>query len=277
MELVTGRAGSPHITSQQDRQLHQGIWGEEAYILNTGNMLEPEVQSSNKILIKDGALMFQGALFSVKVGTTDEITINNGNQGMQRKDLVVARYKYDSSQNIESAEWVVIQGTPAASNPAAPSGTDGDIQAGDATVDCPFMIVNLDGINVTGVDIIPEVLQTLPELNGKLQDSGWIEMTSSISFAEKPAFRKIGKTVYVMGTIRYSDNGIFRNDEIIGDIPSEFIPSSSYGTYECIIPFAFISGNGSRERMYIRGNHVYFAGTSNARDGILTASCYLTD
>lgn len=168
MELVTGRAGSPHITAQQDRQLHQGIWGEEAYILNTGNMLKPEVQSSNKILIKDGALMFQGALFSVKVGTTDEITINNGNQGMQRKDLVVARYTYDSSQNIESAEWVVIQGEPAASNPAAPEGTSGDIQAGDAVVDCPFMIVNLDGINVTGVDIIPEVLQTIPELIGNL-------------------------------------------------------------------------------------------------------------
>lgn len=170
MELVTGRAGSPHITSQQDRQKHQGIWGDGAYILATGNMLEPEVQSSNKILIKDGALMFQGALFTVKVGTTDEITINNGNQGMQRKDLVVARYKYDSSQNIESAEWVVIQGTPAASNPVAPGGTSGDIQAGDSTVDCPFMVVNLDGINVTGVDIIPEKIPTLPDLIGNMSD-----------------------------------------------------------------------------------------------------------
>ena len=80
MELVTGRAGSPHITAQQDRQKHQGIWGDGAYILATGNRLEPEVQSSNKILIPDGAMMFQGALFSVKVGTTDEVTINNGNQ-----------------------------------------------------------------------------------------------------------------------------------------------------------------------------------------------------
>lgn len=174
MELVTGRAGSPHITAQQDRQLHQGIWGKEAYILNTGNMLAPEVQSSNKILIKDGALMFQGALFSVKAGTTDEITINNGNQGMQRKDLVVARYTYDSSQNIESAEWVVIQGEPAASNPVAPEGTSGDIQAGDAVVDCPFMIVNLDGINVTGVDIIPEVLQTIPELIGEMDSKNFL-------------------------------------------------------------------------------------------------------
>lgn len=172
MELVTGRAGVPHITSQQHRQMHQGIWGEEAYILSTGNMLEPEVQSSNKILIKDGALMFQGALFSVKVGTTDEITINNGNQGMKRKDLVVVRYTYDQSQNIEKAEWKVIQGTPAESNPVAPSGTSGDIQAGDSVVDCPFMIVNLDGINVTGVDIIPEISPTISDLIGKLPDEG---------------------------------------------------------------------------------------------------------
>lgn len=168
MELVTGRAGRPHITAQQDRQLHQGIWGEEAYILATGNQLEPEVQSSNKILIKDGALMFQGALFSVKVGTTDEITINNGNQGMQRKDLVVIRYTYDSSQNIESAEWVVIQGEPVESDPVTPTGTSGDIQSGDATVDCPFMIVNLDGINVTGVDIIPDIVPDIPTLNASL-------------------------------------------------------------------------------------------------------------
>lgn len=170
MELVTGRAGRPHITAQQDRQLHQGIWGEEAYILATGNQLEPEVQSSNKILIKDGALMFQGALFSVKVGTTDEITINNGNQGMQRKDLVVIRYTYDSSQNIESAEWVVIQGEPVESDPVTPTGTNGDIQSGDATVDCPFMIVNLDGINVTGVDIIPDIVPDIPTLNTSLAE-----------------------------------------------------------------------------------------------------------
>lgn len=170
MELVTGRAGRPHITAQQDRQLHQGIWGEEAYILATGNQLEPEVQSSNKILIKDGALMFQGALFSVKVGTTDEITINNGNQGMQRKDLVVIRYTYDSSQNIESAEWVVIQGEPVESDPVTPTGTSGDIQSGDATVDCPFMIVNLDGINVTGVDIIPDIVPDIPTLNASLAE-----------------------------------------------------------------------------------------------------------
>ena len=168
MELATGRQGKPHITSQQDRQKHQGIFGDGAYILNTGNMLEPEVQSSNKIHIKDGALMFQGALFTVKVGTYDEVTINNGNQGMKRKDLIVARYTYDSSDNIETGEWAVIQGTPAADNPVVPEAATGDIQAGDNVVECPVFVVNLDGINVTGIDIIPDVLPDMSTLNADL-------------------------------------------------------------------------------------------------------------
>ena len=170
MELVTGRAGSPHITAQQDRQLHQGIWGEDAYILNTGNMLEPVVQSSNKILIKDGGRMCQGALFSVKVGTADEITINNGNQGMKRKDLVVARYTYDSEQNVESAVWLVYQGTPTGSNPVLPSGISGDIQAGDAVVDVPYLAVTLNGINIVSVDVIPEVATDIPAINASLSE-----------------------------------------------------------------------------------------------------------
>lgn len=170
MELATGRQGKPHITSQQDRQKHQGIFGEGAYILNTGNRLEPEVQSSNKIHIKDGALMFQGALFTVKVGTYDEVTINNGNQGMKRKDLIVARYTYDSSDNIEAGEWAVIQGTPAADNPVVPEAESGDIQMGDSVVECPVFVVNLDGINVTGVDIIPETMADMSELIETIYD-----------------------------------------------------------------------------------------------------------
>ena len=178
MELVTGRAGIPHITSQQDRQKHQGVWGTGAYILKTGNNLEPVVQSSNNIQIKDGALMAQGALFSVKVGTVDEVTIANGSQGMQRKDVIVARYTYNQGANTEKAEWAVVQGTPVASNPQIPQIAEGDIQDGDATVDTAVFIVTLDGINITAVDVVPETAPDMKEikaqldaLNGKIHTS----------------------------------------------------------------------------------------------------------
>ena len=102
-------------------------------------------------------------------------------------------------------------------------------------------------------------------------------MESTVSFSQKPMFRKIGKTVYVMGQIGYSDNGIFKNDVPIGYVPAGLEPSSEYGTYECIIPFAYINGSGSKERIYIKQRTVYFAGTSGATSGLLALSSYLTD
>lgn len=168
MELVTGRKGVAHITSQQDRMKHQGTWGSGAYILQTGQMLEPQVQSSNEIRIPDGALMVQGALGCVKVNTYDPVTIQNGTQGMKRIDLICWQYTYDAEQDVESAEWVVIQGTPAESDPQQPAYTDGDIQQGDSPVQVPVFAVELDGINVTGVTTLLPTAPTLEELNSKI-------------------------------------------------------------------------------------------------------------
>ena len=228
MELVTGRAGSPHITAQQDRQLHQGIWGEDAYILNTGNMLEPVVQSSNKILIKDGALMYQGALFSVKVGTTDEITIDNGNQGMQRKDLVVARYTYDSAQNIESASWLVYKGTAVGSNPVLPSGISGDIQAGDNVVDVPYLAVTLNGINIVSVDVIPEVAPDIPAINASLSDLSETEsaelrnnFNTLFGYAERRGKQASITSVFAANQWTYQTSGWAS----IGTLPETMRPS----------------------------------------------------
>ena len=165
MELVTGRKGVAHITSQQDRMKHQGTWGDGAYILKTGQMLEPQVQSSNEIRIRDGALMIQGALGCVKVNTYDPVTIQNGTQGMKRIDLICWQYTYDAEQDVESAEWVVIQGTPAESDPQQPAYTEGDIQQGDSPVQVPVFAVELDGINVTGVTTLLPTAPTLEELN----------------------------------------------------------------------------------------------------------------
>ena len=119
--------------------------------------------------------------------------------------------------------------------------------------------------------------EKISDLIGELEDTGWISMESTVSFSQKPMFRKIGKTVYVMGQIGYSDNGIFRNDVAIGYVPAGLEPSSKYGTYECIIPFAYINGSGSKERIYIKQRTVYFAGTSGATSGLLALSSYLTD
>ena len=134
---------------------------------------------------------------------------------------------------------------------------------------------HIDG--VLSVGACEDVEAELSKLNGKLEDTGWVPMVSTVSFSGKPMFRKIGKTVYIMGQIAYSDSGIFSNDRVIGYVPEGFEPSSEYSGFECIIPFAYCNGNGNRERIYIKGNALYFAGTSGTTSGLLAASSYLTD
>lgn len=237
MELVTGRKGSAHITSQQDRMKHQGTWGSGAYILQTGQMLEPQVQSSNEIRIRDGALMVQGALSTVKVNSYDPVTIQNGTQGMKRIDLICWQYTYDAEQDVESAEWVVIQGTPAETDPQQPAYTDGDIQQGDSPVQVPVFAVELDGINVTGVTTLLPTAPTLEELNSnKVSGFGGIETVSNpytpdVDGLIRIYFSPSGST---NATVYATQNGIshFSTTSSGGANIAQFFPAKAGNTYQ---------------------------------------------
>ena len=87
---------------------------------------------------------------------------------MKRIDLVVNRYTRNAETNIEKNEWVVIMGTPVASNPVAPAYTVGNLQKGDLVDDCPVFELHYDGINVTEVKKMLSVLPNVAELNSKM-------------------------------------------------------------------------------------------------------------
>ena len=167
MEIVSGRTGKPHVTSQQFRQLIEGTVGQESCILTSGENLEPELASNNSLKIRSGMLAHHGNISSVKIGTYDAVNLSNGSQGMKRIDLVVCRYTRNAETEVENCNWVVIAGTPVSSNPVAPTYTVGNLQKGDLVDDCPVFEVHYDGINVTEVKKILSVAPNLTELNSK--------------------------------------------------------------------------------------------------------------
>lgn len=174
MEIVSGRTGSPHVTSQQFRQLVEGTVGQESYILTSGENLEPELASNNILKIRSGMMSHHGNISSIKIGTYDEVELTNGSQGMKRIDLVVNRYTRNAETNVEANNWVVITGMPVASDPAVPAYTVGNLQEGDLTDDCPVFEVHYDGLNITEVkklldvaDNLGKMKTELAELNGK--------------------------------------------------------------------------------------------------------------
>lgn len=168
MDIITGYVGSPHVTAEQDRDINIGIFGAESYVLRTGSQLKAEVSSNNEIKIRDGVIMHQGCAASIKKNTYDSLAIVNGSQGMKRIDLVVARYSRNQSTKVESLTLKVIQGTPVTGTPSAPGYTTGDIQAGDLVADMPLYQVVINGLNITAVKQVFNMVDTVAELNGKL-------------------------------------------------------------------------------------------------------------
>lgn len=157
MKIIAGYVGEPHVTSQQERNTNIGIFGSNAHIIGGVNSeLEATVVSANLVEISDGMIVCEGCTAEIPRGTNDSLVIENGEQGMKRIDLIVARYTRNGNTAAESMELAVIKGTSAANDPVAPSYNTGLIADGDSPVDFPIYRVNLNGISITSVDPLVE-------------------------------------------------------------------------------------------------------------------------
>lgn len=168
MKIVSGKTGTSHVTSEQFRQIIEGTVGQGSYILTSGENLEPELASNNMLKIRGGMMSHHGNVSCVELNTYDEVTLTNGSQGVKRIDLIVNRYTRNDETGLEKNEWVVIIGTPDATNPKVPEYITGNLQNGDLTDDCPVFEVHYDGINVTEVKKLLPVMSNLDLLNGNM-------------------------------------------------------------------------------------------------------------
>ena len=175
MNIITGYTGQPHITAQQDREINMGIVGKptnRALLMDVGHNMEAQIISANEVRVLDGLVVFQGCAASIDYGAYETLAISNGTQGMLRKDLICVQYERDSDTNVESMSLVVIEGTPAASNPTTPSYTQGNIQSGALLAQTPLYIVNIDGISIDSVTALYEEMPSLYDL-GSTHMGAW--------------------------------------------------------------------------------------------------------
>ena len=231
MKIVSGRTGSPHVTSQQFRQMLEGILGQDSYILTSGENLKPELSSNNLLKIRSGMMCHHGCISCVEIGTYDEVTLTNGSHGMQRIDLVVNRYTRNTETEVEKCEWKVITGTAKASSPAVPTYTKGNLQEGDLVDECPVFEIHYNGINVTEVKSLLSVAGSLAELNGKLEkktDTTTLGFGVSETFTgqylnSKPIYQKmISVGVLPNNTTKSISTGITGADYIWVDMENSF-------------------------------------------------------
>lgn len=244
MEIVTGYRAEPHITSQQDRWGNMGIIGEGSYVLTVGSGFAAEIVTNNEISISGGVLCHQGCVAVINSGTHDTVEIDNGDQGMKRIDLIVARYTIDANTGVEDVSLHVIKGTPAASNPSTPAHAEGLIENGDSPVDMPLYRVWIDGLSITDVTPVFNMIRTqqiadtaidsmdedIIRINMELGSDGTYTPTFTASAGTNPTilnpefrYMRIGALLVITGRFNLSAlGGVGTNAHLKISVPSGF-------------------------------------------------------
>lgn len=159
MELVTGKAGVPHVSSADDGRRIAGEVGAGSYVLQTGGRLAPSLVDANTVRFATGDMIVQGR--HIGITSPEDVKVASGSQGKKRMDYICVHYSRDvSGANptlVENVEWTVLRGTPG-TDATAPSVPSGSILDGDADVTVPICSVTFDGLT-TGQPklLIPEL------------------------------------------------------------------------------------------------------------------------
>lgn len=226
MNIVTGYRGEPHITSQAAQAFNQGTIGTGNYVFNIGEKFSATLVDVNTVTIADGEAIMQGCHFRIEPGESETANIANGTTGMNRKDLICARYTKDSATGIENVELVVIQGEESSSTATEPSYNTGDILDGDSPIDFPLYRVDLAGLTPTLVRLFsirksPATL--VSSASGISPTSG----SNNITFSEDPkqysvfSFKISGEGM--PGYAFWASDTVIRGSWVwVTDTPNEF-------------------------------------------------------
>ena len=163
--LITGYAGKSHITSAGDGAVNAAVLGNGRYVLDIAEKFAYELISNNQIRIKSGYAVNQGRKIELAVNDYEELTIDNGLQGVKRCDLIAITYEKNLETGIETAVMNVIKGT-SGDDYLDPEHTVGNILNGDAKDDFLLYRVKINGLSIESVEKLFEVRKSLINVLG---------------------------------------------------------------------------------------------------------------
>ena len=146
IELVDGKAGVAHISSEDKAIIHQAKFSKSDVVFDWGDAFKCSMSSSNRATIGTGCASIQGLDWHITAA--ESVTISNGSQGMKRNDIICAHYHRESKTGNELVELTVLKGTPNATTAADPTIPSGKVLSGAVDAYMPLWRIPLDGITV---------------------------------------------------------------------------------------------------------------------------------
>lgn len=187
MKIITGATGTAHVTSNNDGEFNQAIFGDSAIVLPIGQKLKATMVDNNTIKISDGDVVYQGRHALIEPGMQDTLAIATGTVGYKRTDLIVLRYTCDISTGHETIGFVVKKGTQTTGSPVTPSATHGVIRTGSTLAEVGAFQVNINGVNITS--IVP----LLP-----VADDNLYEIARDATYTAAQALQKANKALEIV-------------------------------------------------------------------------------
>lgn len=214
IELVDGKAGTAHISSEDKAIIHQAKFGKADMVFDWGDVLKCTMGSANKATIGTGCASIQGLDWHITAA--ESVTISNGSQGMKRNDIICAHYHRDSKTGNENVALTVLKGTPNATAAADPTIPSGKILSGAVDAYMPLWRIPLDGITVgTPVRLFTP--------RGALWDS--------VTQRWKPPYTndsltlcRVGRVVTINGNVKFTGSGQQNYSTANETIPEAFRP-----------------------------------------------------
>lgn len=235
--LVTGSHGGddPHVESKHDALMHAAMLGRGGYILKTRNWtMKPTAKDANNITIPAWDLVVEGR--QIYIAAPTDVNIQSGSQGQKRRDLIVARYALNSGTGVETVTLEAIKGKPSAATPADPGIETGSIIGGAIVSDLPLCRVNLDGITITSIDTLVNVMQPLEDVWDSLtqRSTTWRVPYSNNSIS----LTRVGDICFAGGNVKFNQSGENNYTQALETIPVGYRPAETSN-----VPIAVFGGN----------------------------------
>lgn len=130
--LYTSSGDAPHISASDDAAIYRAIFGTASGITDSDNKLAATRLSDTAVQIDSGVYSNQG--YMLRVDTPITLSVDMGQAGYYRRDLIVAEYVVGGGSVSDSHELKVIKGAQntVEGSAADPALTKNDIRVASA-------------------------------------------------------------------------------------------------------------------------------------------------
>ena len=169
LTINTAPEAEPHIYAEDDAAIYQAICGADG-VFQIGQQCESQVISNNKVRVKDGVIIVGGHFARIPYGDYIDFEIANGQTGKKRNDILIAKFVTTGSGGIDTFTGEVKQGAAATGEATDPALTQNDLYQGGKIREMPLYRVKLDGLSITEVEPMFDLIPTIPTLNSYLSE-----------------------------------------------------------------------------------------------------------